>query len=165
MAEEWAPPSGKDFDAIHARQAEHYQLIHDEIDGKSDIEFSRTHEYCSQIIHAIETNTPHVINGNVVNTGLITNLPQGCVVEVPCLVDGLGIHPCYVGELPPQCAALNRTNINVQELAVKGALEQDVDAIYRAVQLDPLTASKLTLEQARQMTDELLAASQKYVDL
>ena len=85
----------------------------------------RSRECCSYIIHSIETRVPRRINGNVKNSGLITNLPYGCCVEVPCLVDKRGIHPCYVSDLPPQCAALNRTNINVQELAVKAAVEKD----------------------------------------
>ena len=74
----------------------------------------------------METGIPCRINGNVKNNGLITNLLRGCCVEVPCLIDKSGIHPCYIGDLPPQCAALNRTNINVQELGVKAAVEKDI---------------------------------------
>jgi alpha-galactosidase len=118
----------------------------------------RTSEYTSYIMEAIETNRPCRVNVNVRNTGLITNLPADCVVEVPCLVDGLGVHPCYVGDLPPQLAALNRSNIAVQELAVKAALEGDRVALYQAVALDPLTASLLSLEQIQQMVDEMVEA-------
>ena len=98
------------------------------------------------------------INGNVANTGLITNLPPGCVVEVPCLVDGTGVHPCYVGDLPGQLAGLNRANVAVQELAVKAALEGDHEALYRAVALDPLTAATLSLADIRRMVDEMTEA-------
>ena len=119
----------------------------DRLAATEPIPTDRTHEYCSYIIHAIETNTPFRMNANVPNTGLITNLPDGCCVEVPCLVDNAGIHPCHVGELPPQLAGLNRTNINVQELAVKAALEGDREAVYQAVALDPLTAAVLTLDE------------------
>ena len=115
-------------------------------------------EYGSQIIHSLETNTPRVIYGNVVNDGLITNLPEGCCAEVPCLVDAGGVQPTAVGKLPPQCAAVNCTNINVQELAVEAALTGNLEHIYHAVQLDPLTASLLTLGQIRNLVDELLEA-------
>ena len=115
-------------------------------------------EYGSQIIYSLETNTPRVIYGNVVNDGLITNLPEGCCAEVPCLIDAGGVQPTAVGKLPPQCAAVNRTNINVQELAVEAALTGNLEHIYHAVQLDPLTASLLTLGQIRNLVDELLEA-------
>ncbi|MDZ4764874.1 MAG: alpha-glucosidase/alpha-galactosidase [Chloroflexota bacterium] len=118
----------------------------------------RTHEYGSQIIEAIETNYPVVINGNVPNRGLITNLPDGCCVEVPCLVDANGIQPTPIGKLPPQLAALNRTNINVQELIVEAALTGDPEAIYHAVMLDPLTAAVCNLDQIRAMVSEMLTA-------
>ena len=122
------------------------------------IPLQRSSEYTSYIIEAMETDKPYRVNVNVGNTGLITNLPPDCVVEVPCLVDGLGVHPCYVGDLPPQLAALNRTNINVQELAVKAALEGDRAALYQAVALDPLTSALLSFEEMRQMVDEMVEA-------
>lgn len=115
-------------------------------------------EYGAQIVHSIETGTPRVIYGNVVNHGLIGNLPEGCCVEVPCLVDGGGVQPTAVGNLPPQCAALNRSNIGVQELAVEAVLTENVEHIYHAVALDPLTGALLTLGQIRDMVDELLEA-------
>ena len=123
----------------------------------------RSHEYGSAIIEAVETNCPVKINGNVPNTGLITNLPNGCCVEVPCLVDGSGIQPTFVGELPVQLAALNRTNINVQELIVEAALTGDTEAVHHAVMLDPLTAAVCTLPQIRQMTTEMLAAHAQWL--
>jgi alpha-galactosidase len=118
----------------------------------------RSHEYGSHIIEAIETNRPVTINGNVPNRGLISNLPDGCCVEVPCLVDANGIQPTVVGALPTQLAALNRTNVNVQELIVEAALTGRTDAVHHAVLLDPLTAAVCTLPQIHAMVDELLAA-------
>ena len=126
--------------------------------GIGDLPTRRTHEYGSYIVEAMETNRPARINGNVPNWGLIDNLPQGCCVEVPCLVDSNGIQPTTIGALPTQLAALNRTNVNVQELIVEAALTGDTDAVYHAVMLDPLTAAVCTLPQIRAMVSEMLAA-------
>jgi len=120
-------------------------------------------EYGAVIVNAMETNEPAVIYGNVPNHGLIDNLPAGCCVEVACLVDGNGVQPAHVGSLPPQCAAVNRTNVNVQELAVQAALTSSRDHVYHAVMLDPLTSALLTLDQIRAMTDELFAAHADYL--
>lgn len=128
------------------------------IAGNKALPTQRTHEYGSYIMEAIETNRPTRINGNIPNIGLITNLPQGCCVEVPCLVDGSGIQPTVVGEIPPQLAALNRTNINVQELIVEAALSGETEAVYHAVMLDPLTAAVCTLPQIHSMVTEMLQA-------
>lgn len=122
------------------------------------IPVERSTEYCSSIIHSMETGTPRRVNVNVSNKGLITNLPQGSCVEVPCLVDGGGVHPCHVGDLPPQCAALNRTNINVQELAVLGAVEKDRELVFQSLLLDPLTSAMLTIDETRRMVDEMFEA-------
>jgi len=127
------------------------------------MKIERTEEYASYIIHSMETDIPCRINGNVKNKGLITNLPENCCVEIPCLVDKAGIHPCYVGELPSQCAALNRTNINVQELAVKASLEKNEGAAIQAIMLDPLTSSLLTLDEIRKMVKEMFEAEKKYL--
>ena len=124
---------------------------------------TRSHEYGSYIIEAVESHTAIRINGNVPNTGLIDNLPQGCCVEVPCLVDGNGIQPTKVGSLPTQLAALNRTNINVQELIVEAALSGGTEAVYHAVMLDPLTAAVCTLPQIRSMVDEMLEAQKRWL--
>ena len=148
-----------------ARGGPHYEQIERQASGAEPIAIDRSHEYCSHIIHAIETNTPFRMNANVPNADLITNLPAGCCVEVPCLVDNTGVQPCHVGELPPQLAALNRTNINVQALAVKAALEGDRNAIYQAVALDPLTGTRLRLDEVRQMVDELIAAEADYLPM
>jgi len=120
-------------------------------------------EYGSVIIRAMETGEPIRINCNVKNKGYITNLPQGCSVEVPCLVDKLGIHPCYVGDLPPQLAGLNRTEVNVHELAVRGIVEKDKTKIFQAILLDPLTSAVLTIDETRNMVDEMFKASKGYL--
>jgi alpha-galactosidase len=123
----------------------------------------RSHEYGSHIVEAIETNRPIAINGNVPNRGLISNLPDGCCVEVPCLVDANGVQPIPVGTLPTQLAALNRTNVNVQELIVEAALTGRTDAVYQAVMLDPLTAAVCTLPQIQAMVDEMLTAQERWL--
>ncbi|MFA7343721.1 MAG: alpha-glucosidase/alpha-galactosidase [Terrimicrobiaceae bacterium] len=120
-----------------------------------------SHEYGAYIIKARETDRPTVVYGNVPNTGLITNLPDGCCVEVPCLVDAQGIQPTFVGDLPPQLAALCLTNINVQTLAVEAALTGKREHIYHAVMLDPHTSSVLPLDKIWAMCDEMIAAHQK----
>lgn len=126
--------------------------------GKETLDLTRSNEYGSRIINAIETGKITRINGNVPNRGLITNLPQGCCVEVPCYVDKHGINPCFVGDLPPQLAALNRTNISVQEMAVKAALTKDKEMAYYAIAYDPLTSAVLSLQETRNMVDEMFEA-------
>jgi alpha-galactosidase len=115
-------------------------------------------EYGSGIIHSIETNTPRVVYGNVLNHGLIDNLPEGCAVEVPCLVDANGVQPTKIGALPTHLAALMRTQVNVQELTVEAALTGRREAIYHAAMLDPHTAAELDLEQIWNLVDDLIAA-------
>jgi len=146
-----------------SRFAEAQKEYQELLEGIKSLPTERTHEYGSYIIEAIETNGLVRINGNVPNWGLIDNLPQGCCVEAPCLVDGNGIQPIAVGALPTQLAALNRTNVNVQELIVEAALTGDVEAAYYAVMLDPLTAAVCTLPQIRSMVDELLAAQSQWL--
>lgn len=133
------------------------------IAGARDIPTVRSHEYGSHIIEAIETNTPTRINGNVPNRGVIANLPTGCCVEVPCLVDGHGIQPTTIAHYPTQLAALNRTNINVQELIVEAALSGNREAVYHAVMLDPLTGAVCTLDQVRSMVDALFVAQERWL--
>lgn len=144
-------------------QKPHYQRIEKQIRGEEPIRIERSHEYGVDIIHSMETGLPCRINGNVQNTSLITNLPHGSCVEVPCMVDKNGIHPCQVGNLPPQCAALNRTNINVQELAVKAALEKDRTAVLQAVMFDPLTSAMLTPSEIEKMVDEMFNAEAQWL--
>jgi alpha-galactosidase len=126
--------------------------------GNVPLPGERTYEYGTYIMEATETNEPTRVNGNVPNRGLITNLPKGCCVEVPCLVDANGVQPTYVGALPTQLAAVNRTNVNVQELIVEAALTGKTDAVYHAVMLDPLTAAVCTLPQIHDMVTEMLSA-------
>lgn len=118
----------------------------------------RSEEYASLIIYGMETGARQVIYGNVENCGLIDNLPQGACVEVRCEIDRDGLHPVPFGALPPQLAALDRTNINVQELTVRAALEGNRDHVYHAAYLDPHTAATLTLPQIKAMVDDLIAA-------
>ncbi len=121
-------------------------------------EITPSHEYGAYIIHSLETGIPRVVYGNVMNEGLIDNLPQECCVEVPCLVDRNGIQPTRVGALPPQLAALIQTNVNVQALTVEAALTGKREHIYHAAMLDPHTAAELDLDQIWQLVDELIAA-------
>jgi alpha-galactosidase len=120
-------------------------------------------EYGAVIVNSMETGTRSVIYGNVPNTGLVTNLPDGSCVEVACLVDGNGVQPTVFGALPPQCAAVNRTGVNVQELAVTAALTGRREHVYHAVMADPLTAALLTLDQIHAMVDELFLAHKPYL--
>jgi alpha-galactosidase len=118
----------------------------------------RSHEYGSGIIHSIETGSPRIVYGNVSNTGLIDNLPQGCCVEVPCVVDKNGVQPVHIGALPPQLAAMMQTNINVQALTVEAALTGKREHIYHAAMLDPHTAAELDLDQIWHLVDDLIEA-------
>lgn len=121
-------------------------------------EVERSHEYGSLIIHSLETGQPRVVYGNVPNHGLIDNLPQGCCVEVPCLVDKNGLQPTKIGSLPPHLAAMMRTNVNVQELTVEAALTGKREHIYHAAMLDPHTAAELDLDQIWHLVDDLIEA-------
>ncbi|GAB4550966.1 MAG: alpha-glucosidase/alpha-galactosidase [Anaerolineae bacterium] len=127
-------------------------------DPKQIVTHERTHEYGSGIIHSLETGTPRVVYGNVPNDGLIDNLPHGCCVEVPCLVDKNGIQPTKIGMLPPHLAALMQTNINVQSLTVEAALTGKREHIYHAAMLDPHTAAELSLDQIWSLVDDLITA-------
>ncbi len=127
--------------------------------GKLDEQrYERSQEYGSLIIHSMETGTPRVVYGNVANQGLIDNLPQGCCVEVPCLVDKNGLQPTKIGRMPPQLAALQQTNINVQSLVVEAALTGKREHIYHAAMLDPHTAAELSLDQIWSLVDDLIEA-------
>jgi alpha-galactosidase len=133
------------------------------IEGLKDLPTQRTHEYGSFILEAVETNQPARVNGNVPNDGLIANLPEGCCVEVPCLVDSNGVQGVCIGDLPTQLAAVNRTNINVQELTVEASLTGDKDAVHYAVMLDPLTSAVCTLPQIHTMVDEMFEAQAQWL--
>jgi len=129
-----------------------------EVCDNPSLTHTRSHEYGSGIMEAIYTNTPYQIGGNVMNEGFITNLPTNAVVEVPCLVDGNGVQGCYVGELPPQCAALNMTNVNVHLLTIEAALTLKKEHIYHAALLDPHTSAELSVDDTIKMCDELIKA-------
>ena len=126
--------------------------------GDLEMTHQRSHEYGSGIIHSLETGQPRVVYGNVANHGLIDNLPSGCTVEVPCLVDSNGVQPTRIGALPPHLAAMMQTNVNVQALAVEAALTGKREHIYHAAMLDPHTAAELSLDQIWAMVDDLIAA-------
>jgi alpha-galactosidase len=124
---------------------------------------ARSAEYCSHIIEAKETGNIFRFNGNIRNDGYITNLPQGCCVEVPIYMDRMGLHPAVIGNLPPQCAALNMTNVLVQGLTVEASFTGDPELVMQAVALDPLTSAVLTLDEIRRMVAEMLTAEAKYL--
>jgi alpha-galactosidase len=134
-----------------------------EYESDAPITVKRSHEYGSLIIHSIETGTPRVVYGNVANEGLIDNLPQGCCVELPVLVDKNGLQPTKIGALPPQLAALMQTNINVQALTVEAALTGKKEHVYHAAMFDPHTSAELTLDEIYSMVDELLIAHGDYI--
>ena len=124
----------------------------------------RSKEYASHIMESVVTGIPYQIGGNVLNTGhLISNLPEEACVEVPCLVNGHGVHPCHVGALPVQCAAMNMTNINVQLLTIEAAHTRRLEHIYQAAMLEPHTASELDIDSIKKMVDELIAAHGDYL--
>ncbi len=130
-------------------------------DGK--ITHTRSQEYASYIMEAIVTGNPYKIGGNVLNTGLIDNLPNDACVEVPCLVDRNGVHPCHVGKLPLQLAAMNQTNINTQLLTIEAAVTKNRDYIYHAAMMDPHTAAELSIDDIKAMVDELIEAHGDYM--
>ena len=130
-------------------------------DGK--ITHERSGEYASYIMEALVTGNPYKIGGNVLNTGLIENLPADACVEVPCLIDGNGIHPCHVGRLPVQLAAMNQTNINAQLLTINAAVTKKREDIYMAAMLEPHTAAELSIDEIKAMVDELIEAHGEYM--
>lgn len=128
------------------------ELIHNKA-----IVHEKTHEFASYIIKAMETDVPFRVHGNVLNNGLITNLPNNACVEIPCLIDRNGVNPCYVGELPEQCAAIDRLHINVHLLTIKAAVERKKEYIYMAAMLDPHTSAELSPDEIKAMCDDLIA--------
>jgi len=127
------------------------------------ITHERSGEYASYIMEAILTGNPYKIGGNVLNTGLIDNLPSEACVEVPCLIDGKGVHPCHVGSLPVQLAAMNMTNINAQLLTINAAVTQKREDIYMAAMLEPHTSAELSIDDIKAMVDELIEAHGEYM--
>ena len=146
------------------RNIESWKTDYEEMKQAGGKEHTRSLEYASRIMQAIVENSAYQIGGNVLNTGhLITNLPENACVEVPCLVNGTGVHPCHVGALPVQCAAMNMTNINVQLLTIEAAVTGKRDHIYQAAMLDPHTGSELDIDTIKKMVDELIDAHGTYL--
>lgn len=140
-------------------QIKDWETMRDELINNKQLTHERSHEYGSRIIEAIETNVPFKFGGNILNTGgLISNLPEKACVEVPCIADRSGITPCYVGELPEQLAALNRTNINSQLLTIEAAVTRKKEYIYQAALLDPHTSAELSMDDIIAVCDDLIEA-------
>lgn len=147
-----------------AEQIEKWEKEYNELRESGVKEHERSKEYASRIMEAVVTDTPYQIGGNVLNKGrMITNLPEEACVEVPCLVNGRGILPCYVGALPVQCAAMNMTNINVQLLTIEAARTLKREHIYQAAMLDPHTGSELDIDTIKKMVDDLIEAHGDYL--
>lgn len=140
-------------------QIENWEKMKDELVHNKNITHTRSNEYGSQIIEAMETNVPIKIGGNVLNEGgLISNLPENACVEVPCLVDASGVNPTYIGALPEQLAALNRTNINTQLVTIEAAMTRKKEAVYQAALLDPHTAAELSIDDIVALCDDMIEA-------
>ncbi len=139
-----------------------YQEV-DSLERESGELEPRSKEYCSYILEAAESGRPFRLNGNVMNRGYITNLPQDSCVEVPMYVDRDGLHPLVVGNLPRQLAALNQSNITAQSLAADAALEGDPELVEAAVAMDPLTGAVQTLKETRDMVIEMLEAEKQWL--
>ncbi len=144
-------------------QIERWEKEKNEILQDGAATHSRSKEYASYIMEAIVTNTPYKIGGNVLNHGLIDNLPSDACVEVPCLVDGSGITPCHVGPLPLALAAMNSSNIYSQLLTIEAARTKDRSLIYQAAMMEPHTAAELSVDDIVAMCDELIAAHGEYM--
>ena len=140
------------------KNIEKWATQREELMAGGNVTHERSREYASRIMEAIVTDVPYKIGGNVINNGLISNLPANACVEVACMVDKAGIHPTFAGELPPQCAAMNMTNINVQLLTIAAAHEMSMEHVYHAAMLDPHTGSQLSTDEIVALCDELKAA-------
>ena len=157
LIDEWNIPLDE-YPRRCIRHIAEWQQQYKELLEAPSITHEKTIEYGSGIMHSIVTGEPSQIGGNVLNNGLITNLPADAVVEVPCLVDKNGIQGTFVGKLPTQCAAMNITNINVQLLTIEAALTRKRERIYQAAMLDPHTAAELSIDDIVKMCDELISA-------
>ncbi|HEY5466636.1 MAG TPA: alpha-glucosidase/alpha-galactosidase [Clostridia bacterium] len=140
------------------RQIEAWKNMRAGLVEDGSLKHEKTHEFASYIIRAMATDEPYRVHGNVLNTGLIPNLPSNACVEVPCMVDRTGLHPCFAGDLPEQCAALNRLAVNVHLMTIEAAHTRRKDAVYMAAMLDPRLSSELTADQIRSMCDDLFSA-------
>lgn len=144
-------------------QIEGWEKQRDDLINNVDIVHNKSLEYASRIIGAVVTDTPYRMNGNVLNTDLIDNLPKEACVEVPCLIDRNGVNPCHVGKLPEQLAALNRTNINVQLMTIEAYRSKKKDDVYMAAYLDPHTSAELSLDDIKNLCDDLIEAHGKWL--
>jgi len=144
-------------------QIENWVKMRESLTNNANLTHNFSHEYAAGMIKAYVTDKPYRVHGNVLNTNLITNLPSKACVEVPCLVDRNGVTPYFVGDLPEQCAAINRTNINVQLLAIEAAATLRKEYIYMAAMLDPHTAAELSIDDIRSMCDDLIEAHGDYL--
>ena len=148
------------------RQIEEWKELSQKLLSDKELSHTRTREYASYIMEAMVTDTPIRIGGNVLNSGrLISDFPDHACVEVPCLVDGYGVHPTHVGALPPVLAAMNMTNINVQLLTIEAARTKKKEDILRAAMLEPHTASELSIDDMAKMIDELIEAHGPYMEM
>ena len=146
-------------------KARYWKEVNDLIESRN-LTHSRSHEYMSYILEAIECNTPYVMAGNVLNHGrLISNLPDNACVEVPCVVNGNGVIPTYFGPLPEQCAALNRTNINMQLLAIEASLSGKKENVYHSALLDPHASAELSIADIMKMCDEMLEFNRDFINV
>ena len=145
------------------RLIERWRTQREQLIASEEITHKRTREYASEIMRAMETNEPFRFHGNVRNDGLVTNLPRRACVEVACMADRNGVTPTVFGDLPEACAAINRTNINVQLLAVEAALTGKRDHVYQAAMMDPHTGAELSLDEIRRLCDELIEAHAEYL--
>lgn len=161
VIEEFGVPINEYMRRCEAMAGRWDRIEQDLLDESKPVEIGRSVEYGSTIINSIVSGTPSVVYGNVPNRGLITNLTEGCSVEVPCLIDKQGIQPTHIGELPAQLAAIIHSNLGVQELTVNAAITGQREYIYQAVMMDPHTSSVLTLDKIWAMCDELIEAHQK----
>lgn len=134
-----------------------WEKMKEELVHNQALTHEKTHEFASYIIRAMETGEAYRVHGNVQNTGLIPNLPSNACVEVPCLIDRNGVNPCYVGELPEQCAAIDRMQISVQNMTILAAAEKRRDYIYMAAMLDPHASAELSPDEIRNLCDDLIA--------
>lgn len=144
-------------------QIKNWETLRETLLQESELKHEKSIEFGANIIKAVVTDIPYRIHGNVLNSGLITNLPAAACVEVPIMIDKNGLNPCFVGELPEQCAALNRTSINVQLLTIKAARSRKKEDIYMAAYLDSHTSSELSLDQIRNLCDDLIEAHGKWL--